>query len=229
MKTNSRRIAIMVGAGYVPGINAVITGAAIAAGKMGWELVGIRDGFEGLLHPEKYPDGGLVTLSPELIENLDPSAGGVLGQSARVDPFHVRQINELEMVEEVDMSDELLKRLKTENIDGLISVVGGQGLTILYKLHRKGLNTVCIPRSIDNDIASTSVSFGFNSALSFTIEMLDRARQSARSARKIAVVEVQGEQAGWIALQAGIAVCADVIMIPEIPVDLKNVAAEIKG
>jgi ATP-dependent phosphofructokinase / diphosphate-dependent phosphofructokinase len=228
MKNNSRRIAIMVGAGYVPGINAVITGAAIAAGKMGWELVGIRDGFEGLLHPEKYPNGGLVTLNPELIENLDPSAGGVLGQSARVDPFHVRQIDELEMVEEVDMSDELLKRLKTENIDGLISVVGGQGLTILYKLHRKGLNVVCIPRSIDNDIASTSVSFGFNSALTLTIEMLDRARQSARSARKIAVVEVQGEQAGWIALQAGIAVCADVIMIPEIPVDLKKAAETLK-
>ena len=228
MKTNGRRIGIMVGAGYVPGINAVITGSAIAAGKMGWELVGIRDGFEGLLHPEKYPHGGLVTLDPELIENLDPSAGGVLGQSAKVDPFHVRQINELEMVEEVDMSDELLKRLNTENIDGLISVVGGKGLTILYKLHRKGLNTVCIPRSIDNDIASTSVAFGFNSALTLTIEMLDRARQSARSARKIAVVEVQGEQAGWIALQAGIAVCADVIMIPEIPVDLKNAAGRLR-
>ena len=228
MNTNIRRIAINVGAGYVPGINAVITGAAIAAGKMGWEMIGIRDGFEGLLNPEKYPDGGLTTLSPKLVENLDPSAGGVLGQSARVDPFHVRQINELEMVEEVDMSDELLKRLKTENIDGLISVVGGQGLTILYKLHRKGLNTVCIPRSIDNDIASTSVSFGFNSALSTTIEMLDRARLSAQAARKIAVVEVQGEQAGWIALQAGIAVCADVVMIPEIPVDLKNVAAKLR-
>ncbi len=223
-----RRIAINVGAGYVPGINAVITGAAIAAGKMGWEMVGIRDGFEGLLNPENYPDGGLTTLSPELVENLDPSAGGILGQSARVDPFHVRQINELEMVEEVDMSDDLLKRLKTENIDGLISVVGGQGLTILYKLHRKGLNTVCIPRSIDNDIAATSVSFGFNSALSLTIEMLDRARQSAQAARKIAVVEVQGEQAGWIALQAGIAARADAVLIPEIPVDLKYVADRLK-
>jgi 6-phosphofructokinase len=228
MRTYSRRIAIMVGAGYVPGINAVITGAAIAAGKMGWEIVGIRDGFEGLLHPENYPQGGLVTLSPEFIENLDPSAGGVLGQSPRVDPFHVRQINEMEMVEEVDMSEELLKRLKTENIDGLISVVGGHGLTILYKLHRKGLNTVCIPRSIDNDIAATSVSFGFNSALSLTIEMLDRARQSAQAARKIAVVEVQGEQTGWIALQAGIAARADVVLIPEIPTDLKYVAGRLK-
>ena len=112
MNTKKRRIAIMVGAGYVPGINAVITGAAIAAGKLGWEVVGIRDGFAGLLQPERYPEGGLVTLSPELIENLDPSAGGILGQSARIDPFHVRQINEWEMVEEVDLSDELLRGSK---------------------------------------------------------------------------------------------------------------------
>ncbi len=223
-----RRIAINVGAGYVPGINAVITGAAMAAGRMGWEIVGIRDGFEGLLQPDHYPDGGLVTLSPQLIENLDPSAGGVLGQSVRVDPFHVRHVNEDNMVEELDMSDQLLKRLKAENIDGLISVVGGKGLSIFYKLHRKGLNTVCIPRSIDNDIASTSVSFGFNSALSFTIEMLDRARQAAQSARKIAVVEVQGAQAGWVALQAGIAACADAVMIPEIPCDLKTLAGRLK-
>ncbi len=192
-------------------------------------MVGIRDGFEGLLHPDRYPDGGLVTLSPQLIENLDPAAGGILGQSVRVDPFHVRTVNEDDMVEEVDMSDELLKRLKAEKIDALISVVGGRGLSILYKLHRKGLNTVCIPRSIENDIAATSVSFGFNSALSFTIEMLDRARQAAQSARKIAVVEVLGEQAGWLALQAGIAVCADAVLIPEIPCDLKNVAGEVEG
>jgi len=223
-----RRIAVNVGAGYVPGINAVISGAAMAAGKMGWEMVGIRDGFEGVLHPERYSDGGLVPISPQLIENLDPSAGGILGQSARIDPFHVRKLNEDDMVEELDMSDELLKRLKAENIDALISVVGGQGLSILYKLHRKGLNTVCVPRSIDNDIASTSVSFGFNSALSFTIEMLDRARQAAQSARKIAVVEVQGAQAGWLALQAGIAACADAVLIPEISCDLKILAGRLK-
>ena len=224
-----RRIAINVGAGYVPGINAVIMGAAMAAGKMGWEMVGIRDGFEGLLHPDRYPDGGLVTLSPQLIENLDPSGGGILGQSARVDPFHVRTVNEDDMVEEVDMSDELLTRLKDEKIDALISVVGGRGLSILYKLHRKGLNAVCIPRSIENDIAATSVSFGFNSALSFTIEMLDRARQAAQSARKIAVVEVLGEQAGWMALQAGIAACADAVLIPEIPCDLQDGGGEVEG
>jgi 6-phosphofructokinase 1 len=223
-----RRIAIHTGAGFVPGMNAVVMGAALAAGKLGWELVGIRDGFDGLLHPERYPDGGLVPLSPQQIENLDPAAAGLLGQSARVDPFHVRKINDDEMVEEVDMSDELLGRLQAEGIDGLISIVGGRGLSILYKLHRKGLNSVCVPRSIENDVAATMVSFGFNSALSFTIEMLDKARQAAQSARKIAVVEVLGEQAGWLALQAGIAVCADAVLIPEVPCDLRTVAARLK-
>jgi 6-phosphofructokinase 1 len=222
-----RRIAINVGAGYVPGINAVITGAAMAAGKLGWEIVGIRDGFDGVLHRDRY-DGGLVPLSPQLIENLDPSAGGILGQSARIDPFHVRKVNEDNMVEELDLSDDLINTMQDEMIDGLISVVGGQGLSILYKLHRKGLNTVCIPRSIENDIASTSVSFGFNSALSFTIEMLDRACQAAQAARKIAVVEVLGEQAGWLALQAGIAVRADAVLIPEIPCYLKTLAGRLK-
>ena len=223
-----RRIGIMVGAGHVPGLNSVILGAALAAGRLGWEIVGIRDGFDGLLHPERYPDGGLVTLSPELIRNIDPTAAGLLGQAARVDPFHVRHVNEHEMVEEADLSGELLAKLQAADIDALIAVVGGRGLSIIYKLHRKGLNAVCVPRSIENDLAATSVSFGFNSALSFTIEMLDRVRQAAQSARKIGVVEVLGEQAGWLALQAGIAVCADAVLIPEIPCDLKAVAARLE-
>ena len=226
--SSHRRLAINLGAGYVPGMNAVFMGAALAAGKLGWEVVGIRDGFEGLLYPDNYPDGGLITLSPQLVENLDPAGAGLLGQSGRVDPFHVRKVDDDGMVEEVDLSDDILNRLKAEQIDALISVVGGRGLSILYKLHRKGLNTVCVPRSIENDIATTAVSFGFNSALSFTIEMLDKARQAAQSARKIAVVEVLGEQAGWLALQAGIAACADAVLIPEIPGDLQTVAARLK-
>ena len=219
-----RRVAINVGSGFVPGTNAVVMGAAIAGGKLGWEMVGIRDGFQGLLHPDRYPDGGWVTLSPQLVENLDPATGGILGQAPKVDPFHIRDINE----KEVDVSDELLKRLKAENIDALISIVGGQGLGILYKLHRKGLHTVCVPRSIENDIAATAVSFGFNSALSITIEMLNKAYQAAKSARKIAVVEVLGAQAGWIALQAGIAARADAVLVPEIPCNLKQVASRLK-
>jgi 6-phosphofructokinase len=222
------RVAVMVGSGHVPGLNAVVMGAAVAAGELGWETVGIRDGFDGLLYPERYPEGGLVSLTPDIVGNLDPNAAGILGQAPRVDPFHVRRVNADEMVEEADLSDELLQKMKAERIDALVGVVGGRGLSILYKLHKKGLNVVCVPRSIENDIAATSVSFGFNSALSFTIEMLDRVREAARAARKIAVVEVLGEQAGWLALQAGIAVGADAVLIPEIPADLGAVAARLK-
>jgi 6-phosphofructokinase len=219
-----RRVAINVGAGFVPGMNSVLMGAVLAGSKLGWELVGIRDGFEGLMHPDRYSDRGLVPLSIELVENLDPATGGILGQAPRVDPFHTHATNQ----DSADLSDELLKRLEEEKIDALISAVGNQGLEILYKLHLKGLHTICIPRSIENDIASTAVSFGFNTALSVTIEMLNKAYQAARSARKIAVVEVLGEQAGWIALQAGIAARADVVLIPEIASNLKHVATRLK-
>lgn len=218
-----RRIAINVGAGYLPGINTIITGVSQAAGLLGWEIVGIRDGFEGILHPNRYPDGGLVTLSPEMIAVLDLSRGGTLGQAPRVDPFNDTTHNNVGL----DHSDEILKKLQEENIDALISVVGNQGLEILYRLHRKGLHTVCIPKSIENDIPVTSVSFGFNSALSFTIEMLQRARQAAISARKIAVVEVIGGQAGWLALQSAIAVSADAVLLPEIPCNLNMLASRL--
>jgi 6-phosphofructokinase 1 len=228
MNTNTKRLAVIVGAGFVPGINAVIKGVALATGKLGWEVVGIRDGFDGLLYPDKFPAGGLVPLHPQLIESLDPSAGSIVGQSLRVDPFHVRTVNKDDMVEEVDMSDHLLQKLRAEQIDAVISVVGARGMSILYKLHRKGLHTVCIPRSIENDVAATAVSFGFNSALSFTIEMLDRVRQAAQASHQIAVVEVLGEQTGWLALQAGIAVCADAVVIPEIPCDLHKLAGRLK-
>jgi 6-phosphofructokinase 1 len=217
-------------------MNAVLKGAALAAHELGWEVVGIRDGFAGLLHPDRYPDGGVIPLSRDLVESLHLDVGAHLGQSAKVDPFHVRRIND-GMVEEVDESERLLQALGDAQIDALVSVVGGRGLTIFHKLHRKtifhklhrkGLRSVCIPQSIEGDIASTMISFGFNSALSFTIEMLERAQQAARSARGVGVVEVLGEQAGWLALQAGIAAGADAILIPEIPCDLDLVASRLR-
>ncbi len=229
MNTKNRRIAINVGGGYIPGMNAVVKGATLAAAELGWEVVGIRNGFAGLLEPDDYPGGGVLTVSPQLAESLDPAASSVLGQSPRDDPFHMRHVDEDGMLEEVDRSDDLLTAFKEQGIDALVSLVGGQGLSILYKLHRKGLNAVCIPRSVENDIAATMVSLGFNSALSFTIEMLDRAREAARSSRQIAVVEVQGEQAGWLALQAGTAAGADAILIPELAVDIDAVAEHLRG
>jgi 6-phosphofructokinase len=223
-----KRIAINFGGGYVPGLNAVITGAVLAASELGWEVVGLHDGFEGLLFPERYPQGGLVKLTPQIVENLAGATGCILGTAVQSDPFHVRTINAENCVEEVDKSDDLLGIIKQEKIDAVISIVGSRSLSIVWKLSRKGLKTVCVPKSVENDVAATMLSFGFNSALSFVADMLERVHQAARSARRIGVVEVLGEHAGWLALQAGMAVCADAVLIPEVPYDLRKVAAKLR-
>jgi 6-phosphofructokinase 1 len=225
---SNRRIGINIGGGWVPGVNAAITGAVLAATELGWDVVGIRDGFDGLLYSDRYPDRGIVALTRESMENSSMSLGGVLGTAARSDPFHVRMINADNAVEELDRSDALLDKIRELGIDGVISITGSRALSILFKLHRKGLKAVCIPKSVENDVAATQLSFGYNSALSFATEVLDRARQAAQSAQKIAVVEVLGEHAGWLALQAGMAVCADAILIPEIPYHLGTIASKLQ-
>jgi len=182
MTTQAKRIAINIGGGFVPGLNAVITGAVLAAGELGWEVVGIRDGFDGLLFPDRYPDGGLINLTPHTMENLAGATGCILGTAAQSDPFRVRTVNAENIVEELDRSDELLKMIRKEKIDAVISVVGTRALSILWKLSRKGLRTVCVPKSVENDVAATMLSFGFNTALSFVAEMLERASQAAKSA-----------------------------------------------
>ena len=122
----------------------------------------------------------------------------------------------------MDRSDELLQELRARGIEAVVSVVGARTLSVLFRLHRKGLNSVCVPKSVENDVAATQLSFGFNSALSYAVETLDRVRMAAHATHKIAVVEVLGEHAGWLALQSGMAVCADAVLIPEIPYDLRQ-------
>jgi 6-phosphofructokinase 1 len=228
MDTPTQRIAINFGGGYVPGLNAVITGVVLAASELGWEVVGIRDGFDGLLFSERYADGGVVKLTRAMVEHLASSPGSILGTAARSDPFHVRTVNAENQVEEVDRSDALLATMQSHKIDAVISVVGPGPLSILWKLSRKGMKAVAVPKSVENDMAATMLSFGFNSALSFATETLDRARQAAESARKIGIIEVLGARAGWLALQAGMAVCADAVLIPEIRYDLCKVAARLR-
>ena len=229
MTSPPKRIAINVGGGYVPGLNAVVHGAVLAANELGWKTLGIRDGYAGLLFPDRYPHGGLVELTPSLMEDLAGATGCILGTALRSDPFHVRSVNAENMVEELDASDELLRLVRREAIDAVISIVDAQALSIAWKLSRQGLKAVCVPKSAENQIAATSLSFGFNSTLSFTVDVLERARQAAQSARKIGVVEVPGEHAGWLALQAAIAICADAVLLPEIPYDLQRVANRLKG
>ena len=234
METAVHRIAINAGGGYVPGLNAVVAGAVLSASRLGWEIVGIRDGYDGLISSNNYSDGGLVKLNPQIVENLSGTDGSILGTAARTDPFRVRTLNADNYVEEVDRSDELLEKIRAEKIDAVISIVGGSSLTganalsVAFKLNRKGLRSVCIPKSVENDLAGTSLSFGYNSALSYTTETLERIRTAARDVHRIAVVEVPGQQAGWLALQSGMAVCADAVLIPEIPHDLAKVAAKLR-
>ena len=228
MRNQSRRIAINMGGGYVPGLNSVITGAVLAAGQLGWEAVGIQDGFDGLLFPERYAEGGVTPLSSRTVRELPIGAGSILGTAPSADPFRVRSVNSENQIEEVDRSDEVLQALRARGIEAVISVAGARTLSVLFRLQRKGLHSVCVPKSVENDVAATQLSFGFNSALSFTVETLDRVRMAANAARKIAVVEVLGEHAGWLALQAGMAVCADAVLIPEIPYDLQQVAARLR-
>jgi 6-phosphofructokinase 1 len=230
MDTPTQRIAINFGGGYVPGLDTVITGAVWAASELGWDVVGIRDGFDGMLFGDRYADagGGVVRLTRHMCKHFGTSSGSILGTAARSDPFHVRTVNSENQVEEVDGSDALLESMHLHKIDAVISVVGARALGILWKLSRKGMNTVAVPKSVENDMAATALSFGFNSALSFTVEILDRARQAADTARKIGIVEVLGEHAGWLALQAGMAVCADAVLIPEIPYDVTIVAAKLR-
>src|SRR4030042_2974015 len=164
MTTQIKRIAINFGGGYVPGLNAVITGGVLAANELGWEVVGIRDGYDGLLLPDRYPGGGMVKLTLPMMENLAGSTGCILGTAAQSHPFHVRTINAENQVEELDRSDELLGMIKKERIDAVISVVGARALSILWKLSRKGLKTVCVPKSVENDVAATMLSFGFKNS-----------------------------------------------------------------
>jgi len=227
MPTSTKRIAINFGGGYVPGLNALIAGTVMAASEIGWEVVGIRDGYDGLLFPERYPAGGLLRFDREMVEYLTGASGSVLGTAARSDPFHVRAVDEDGMLREEDRSDELLDAIRSHGIDAVISVVGSAPLSILWKLSRKGLKTIAVPKSVENDMATTELSFGFDSALSFATETIERVRRAAESTRQIGIVEVPGERAGWLALQSGIAVCADAILIPEIRYDLHKVAEKL--
>lgn len=223
------RVALHLGGGYMAGLDAVIAGTVLAAGELGWEVVGIHDGFEGLLFPDHYRDGGTIKLSAENLNSFSTIAEAVIGTADRIDPFRVRRVNSENQAEEVDCSDDLLKRIHEKQIDAVISVVGPNSLSTVFKLQKKGLRAIAVPRSIENDVAVTMLSFGFNSALSFTAEMLERAKKAAISTQKIGVIEVLGGHSGWLALQSGLAVCADAVLIPEIPYDLNKVAAKLQA
>ena len=228
MTTPIRRIAICTGGGDAPGLNAVIRATVTAAANRGWACVGIRDGFNGILQPGRYPQGGLVPLTRDRVRGIAHLGGTILGTTNKGDPFHFPGTLPDGTPGDVDRSDEVLACFQREGMDALV-VVGGDGsLTIANELHRKGLRVVGVPKTIDNDLDKTFTTFGFDTAVSFATECLDRLHSTAESHQRVMVVEVMGRYAGWIALHAGIAGGAHAILMPEMAYDLDKVADKIR-
>lgn len=223
-----RRIAISTGGGDAPGLNAVIHAAVLAAKIRNWEVYGIRDGFSGLLFPERYVEGGLIGLNSDNVYGITHLGGTILGTTNRGNPLHYPLKNAAGEMEEVDLSDDLLRAFRLRQIDALISIGGDGSMTIANALAQKGLWVVGVPKTIDNDLELTDMTFGFDTAVSFATDCLDRLHSTAASHGRVMVVEVMGRYAGWIALHSGIAGSADVILIPEIPYDIGKVIEKIE-
>ncbi|MFY2861328.1 6-phosphofructokinase [Mycobacterium sp. THU-M104] len=225
MRNRIERIAVSTGGGDAPGLNAVMHAATLAARNRDWEVVGIRDGFNGLLNPDDYPDGGLIELTRDRVRGIIHQGGTIIGTTNRGNPtaFPVRRPDGTWV--EVDRTGELIDRFAEHRIDALILAGGDGSMSIGQRLHDAGLRLVGVPKTIDNDLDKTVATFGFDTAVDFASQCIDRLFTTATSHGRIIVVEVMGRYAGWIALNAGMASGVHAILIPEIPFDLEPVAA----
>jgi len=217
-----RCIGICTGGGDAPGLNAVIRAAVkCAILKYHWQVVGIPDGFDGLIWPEKSRP---LTLHD--VSGILPRGGTILGTTNRGNPFHYCTIeNGVEVVR--DISDQVIANSRQLGIDAIISIGGDGSQKIALDLFKKGMNIVGVPKTIDNDLSATEVTFGFDTALVTATDAVDKIHTTAESHHRIMVVEVMGRDAGWIALQAGIAGGAHVILIPEIPFSIDKICEHV--
>jgi len=229
MSSRIRRIAISTGGGDAPGLNAVIRAVVIAASNRDWEVYGIRDGYNGILFPERYPEGGVFRLTRDRVRGIGHLGGTILGTTNKGNPLCFPMKMADGTVKEVDRTDEILDCFARKELDALVSIGGDGSLTIANALHQKGLRVVGVPKTIDNDLDKTYTTFGFDTAVSFATECLDRLHSTAESHQRVIVVEMMGRYAGWIALHSGISGSAHAILIPEIPFDLEKVAAKIRA
>src|SRR5271167_2082731 len=213
-----RCIGICTGGGDAPGLNAVIRAAVKAAIlKYKWRVIGIPDGFDGLIWPEKSHE---LTLKD--VGGILPRGGTSLGTTNRGNPFHYCTVeNGVEVVR--DISDAVIANSLGLGIDAVISIGGDGSQKIAQELFAKGMKIVGVPKTIDNDLCATEVSFGFDTALHTATDAVDKIHTTAESHHRIMVVEVMGRDAGWIAIEAGIAGGAHVILIPEIPFSVQKI------
>jgi 6-phosphofructokinase 1 len=218
------RIAISTGGGDAPGLNAVIRAAVLAAVNRGWDVLGIKRGYAGLLG-----DDEVVPLTRESVRGIAHLGGTILRTTNRGNPFHYPVLRADGTYEEIDRSGELIERARQLGIDAIISIGGDGSLAIAQKLVERGLRVVCVPKTIDNDVSGTITTFGFDTAVNTAMEAIDKLHTTAESHDRVIVMEVMGRHAGFIALHAGVAGSADVILIPEIPYDIGRVAEKIRA
>ncbi len=219
----SRTIAILTGGGDCPGLNAVIRAVTkTAINQHGWKVIGIEDGFDGLVGNQRWRELHLAD-----VRGLLARGGTILGTSNRGNPFsYPVTIDGRDEV--IDISDQVLKTFKDLEADALIAVGGDGTLRIALGLAQKGLNVIGVPKTIDNDLRATDITFGYLTAVSIVTEALDRLHTTAESHQRAIIVEVMGRDAGWIALEAGIAGSADAILIPEIPYSVSKLCGAVQ-
>lgn len=220
MKT-IRNIAVLTGGGDCPGLNAVLRAVVRTAISRGVSVWGVKNGFGGLVKNE------MMYLGLSDVAGILPRGGTILGTTNRDNPFHFKTVEEDGTVVYKDMSGVALENIKKREIDALL-IIGGDGtIKIGGEFAELGVKVVCVPKTIDNDIACTERTFGFDTAVGVATEALDRLHTTAESHHRVMVLEVMGRYAGWIALHAGLAGGADCILIPEIPYDIRAVQEKI--
>jgi len=224
----SKKIAVNTGGGDAPGLNAVIRAVVLSGINEGWEVYGILDGFGGLLRDNEYNGEGVARLTAESVTGITHTGGTILGTSNRGNPMKWPQEQPDGTIIEIDRSDEIIQEFKNRGLDCLISIGGDGSLTIARRLRDRGLPVIGIPKTIDNDLASTVTTFGFLTAVETATDAIDKLHTTAESHKRTFVVEVMGRHSGWIALFSGVAGTADVILIPEIPYSVEKVYEKIR-
>jgi len=218
-----RRIAVNTGGGDAPGLNAVIRAVVLSAERMGWEVVGIEDSYDGL-----FRENGVVRLDRKAVRGITHLGGTILGTTNRGDPFRWPVTAEDGTRTYEDRSDRAVEALREHGIDALIAIGGDGSLAIAQQLADKGVNVVGVPKTIDNDLAATNLTFGFMTAVETATDAIGKLHSTAEAHERVMVVELMGRTAGWISLFAGLAGTADVILIPEIPYDIEAVCRKIE-
>ncbi len=217
-----KRIGIVTGGGDCPGLNAVIRAVTKAAAKRGWDTIGFLGGFDGILEPQKF-----MNLDYQQMGSLLTRGGTILGTanrgqfSAKVGHGRTRRLPQ-------ELIDGVKAGMKKLNIHSLVSIGGDGSLSIAQQLYKGGVPVIGVPKTIDNDLAGTMMTFGFDSAVSCATDALDRLHTTAESHNRVLVLEVMGRYAGWIALNAGLSGGADVILIPEIPFTYESICDKIR-